>query len=290
VGKSAFRRLALDFAAGRTCHRRFHSSSIMGLKILCLVKQTFATDAKIGLNASGGIDDAGAKFVPNPYDEFGVEQAIQLKEAGQAESVTILTFGAEAAVSESVRKALAFDADDAIIVDPGSVGAEDLDASVRAAALAAAAKKRGFDLILCGKVAVDSGAGETAGRMAEILGVPFVNVVGKLEIQNGAVVAHREADGRIEVVEAKLPAMVSAEKNLNRPRYPKLPNIMKAKKKPVEKMMLADLLPQRPPATRKTVKYELPPAKEPVKILQGSPQEAAAELVRRLRDEAKVIK
>jgi electron transfer flavoprotein beta subunit len=260
-----------------------------GLRILCLVKQTFATEAKIALDANGGISADGVKLIPNPYDEFGVEEAIKLREAGKAASVTILAFGG-AEIVESVRKALALGADDAIQIDPAGVPSSEIDGSVRAAALAEAAKKRGFDLILCGKVAVDSNAGETPGRMAEILGVPFVNVVGELEIGDGFVVAKREADGAVEVVEAKLPAIVSAEKNLNRPRYPKLPDIMKAKKKPVEALTLDGVLPNRPKATRRTAKYSLPPAKEPVKIIAGAPAEAAATLARLLRDEAKVIK
>jgi electron transfer flavoprotein beta subunit len=261
----------------------------MGLNVICLAKQTFATEAKIALTPAGGISRDGVKMIINPYDEFGIEEALLQKEKGTVGNVTVLAFGG-ADCLETVRKALAFGADDAIVVDPGDVPAEEIDASVRAAALAAAARGRGFDLIFCGKVAVDSNAGEVPGRLAELLGVPLVHVVGRVEIANGEVVAHREADGGTEVVEATLPAIVSADKSLNRPRYPTLPNIMKAKKKPLETLQLGALLADRPAATRRTVAYSLPPEKGPVKMVEGSAAEAAVTLARLLRDEAKVIK
>jgi len=269
--------------------RRREDYPAMGLKVLCLAKQTFATEAAIKLNAEGRIAPDGVKTILNPYDEFGLEEALQRKEQGAPiDTITLLTLG-RAGCHEDVRKGLAFGADDAIVVDPGDVPDTELDGALRAAALAAAAKKKGFDLIFCGRVTVDSGAGEVHARMATILGIPLVNAVSKVELAADKATVKREADGRTDTLDMKLPGMLAADKSLNRPRYPTLPNIMKAKKKPLEVWALKDILPTRPALTRRVVSVALPPAKGDVKMVSGSPAEAADKLVALLRDEAKVL-
>ncbi|MCA9449023.1 MAG: electron transfer flavoprotein subunit beta/FixA family protein [Candidatus Omnitrophica bacterium] len=256
------------------------------MKIVALVKQTFTTEAKIKLDESGKIADAGVKKVVNPYDEFGVEEAILLKEAGKADHITVVTLGPPTA-QESSRQCLAMGADDAILID--NTGHDDLDDVAVAESIAAVLKGLEFDLLFAGFTSVDDNSAQVALRVAEILEIPHVNVVSKVEVGDGEVTAWREADGRTEVMSLPLPALVTADKSLNKPRYPKLPNIMKAKKKPLETKAIGDLGVDLGSPKTKAVKFELPPAKTGAKMLEGTPAEAAAALVQALRNEAKVV-
>lgn len=256
------------------------------MKVVALVKQTFTTEARIGLDPSGKIAEAGVKKVVNPYDEFGVEEAILLQEAGKAEKVTVVTFGPPES-QEASRQCLAMGADDAVWID--STGHEELDPAAIAEILASALKPLEFDLLFAGFTSVDDNSAQVALRVAEILGIPHINVVSKIEVGSGEVTGWREADGRTEVVTVPLPALVTADKSLNKPRYPKLPNIMKAKKKPLEAKSVADLGVNLGASKTRAIRYELPPAKTGAKILSGTPAEAAAALVQALRNEAKVI-
>jgi len=256
------------------------------MKVVALVKQTFTTEAKIALDGSGKIADAGVKKVVNPYDEFGVEEAILLQEAGKAEKVTVLTYGPPEA-QEASRQCLAMGADEAILIE--NTGHEDLDPASVAQVLAATLKNLDFDLLFAGFTSVDDNSAQVALRVAEILEIPHVNVVSKVEVGEGEVTAWREADGRTEVMTVPLPALITADKSLNKPRYPKLPNIMKAKKKPLETKAVADLGVDLGTPKTKTVKFELPPPKSGAKMLEGTPAEAAAALVQALRNEAKVV-
>lgn len=256
------------------------------MRIAVLVKQTFSTDARIELDGSGKIQGDKVKKVVNPYDEFAVEEAILLKERGLAENVTTFTFGPPSA-QETIRQCLAMGADESILID--NTGCEEADSSIVAAILAAAIQASGFDLVLAGFTAVDDNAGQVAVRVAEILGIPQISVVSKMEVGSGTVTGWREADGRTEVLEAPLPALVTADKSLNKPRYPTLPNIMKAKKKPLEIKKPSDYGVDAGAGKTSTLKYELPPAKTGAKIFSGPPAEAAAQLVSALRNEAKVV-
>ena len=256
------------------------------MKVAVLVKQTFTTEARIVLDGAGGIDGSKVKKIVNPYDEFAVEEAVQLKEKGAVESISVFCVGPESA-AEALRQCLAMGADEATLID--DAGIDGVDASQPAAVLAAAIREGGFDLLLAGYVAVDDNAAQTAVRVAEILGIPQINVVSKLELGRGEVTAWREADGVTEVVTAPLPALVTADKSLNRPRYPTLPNIMKAKKKPLVTKTPADYGITVEAPKVKTVQVSLPPPKTGAKILDGTPAESAKALVRALRDEAKVV-
>ncbi len=260
----------------------------MSLHIVCLLKATLPTEAKIALGADGRATDERAKPIINPYDEFGIEEAVKLKESGKAASITLVTVG-NAAAKEPIQRGLAMGADKAVLVDTGSEVPFELDGATTAAALAAAIRRASFDLILCGRVAVDTGAGEVPGRLAELLSIPLLHVASKLEVQGGKALAHREADGRVEILEASLPCMVSADKSLNKPRYPNLPSIMKAKSKPFETLPLATLLAGAGARTRRTAAYRLPPERGPVRIIPGAGAEAVKSLVGALKDEAKAL-
>jgi electron transfer flavoprotein beta subunit len=256
------------------------------MKITVLVKQTFATEARIVLDESQAIEDSRVKRVVNPYDEFAVEEAIKMRENGTAKHVTVVTVGPESA-AEACRQCLAMGADEAVRIDDSGIEASD-SFSV-AEILGAALQEIEFDLLLAGYVAVDENAAQVAVRVAEILDLPQINVVSKIDVGDGEVTAWREADGQTEVVTAKLPALVTTDKGINKPRYPTLPNIMKAKKKPLTTKSLADLRISAPAPKVKVVAHSLPPAKQGAKILGGTPAEAAAQLAQALRNEAKVI-
>jgi electron transfer flavoprotein beta subunit len=179
-------------------------------------------------------------------------------------------------------------ADKAVLVDPGDV---ELDEYSTATILAKVISGMEYDIILGGFRAIDDGSAQVAGRVAEILNIPVVNVVTKLEIENGKAVATREIEGGSEVVEVSLPAVITAQKGLNEPRYPSMKGIMKAKKKPMDKKSLADLgLDESQIAAKvKAISFSLPEARKAGKVIPGEAAEAARELARLLREEAKVI-
>ena len=256
------------------------------MKVLVCLKQTFDTEAKISLDGSGKIDRKGVTMIINPYDEFAVEEALKIveKEGG---SVTVVTVG-DSGAQDALRTALAMGADDAVLVDVGDM---ELDEFSTASILAGTIKTLEYDLILGGFRAIDDGSAQVSGRVAEILNIPVVNVVTKLEVAGGKAVATREIEGGNEVVEVPIPAIFTAQKGLNEPRYPSMKGIMKAKKKPLAKKTLADAgLDDSSAAPKvKVVSYSLPEARAAGKIVPGEPAEAAAALAKLLREEAKVI-
>lgn len=260
------------------------------MNIVVCVKQTFDTEAKIALTSDGKIDSTGVNLIMNPYDEFAVEEALRIKEKVGGE-VTLVSLGAKQAV-DTIRQGLAMGADKAVLVNDPAM--ESADAHGVAAALAAAIKQLNPDLVLCGWLAIDDGASQVAGRVAEILDLPWVNVVTKIEIADGKAVAEREAEGQTEVIEVALPAVITAQKGLNEPRYPSLKGIMQAKKKELKEVTLADIgLDAASVGAQasqvKILSYSLPEARKAGKKLEGEPADTARELVRLLREEAKVI-
>jgi electron transfer flavoprotein beta subunit len=257
------------------------------MKIVVPIKQTFTTEAKIAIDGDK-ISDKGIKYVLNPYDEFALERALKAREAGDAKEIVLVTIGAPKS-EEALRQGLAMGADSAYRVwDEGieTVCAWDRFAAILAAALE---KLKPWDLILSGKVAVDDGAGIVLPRTAELLGIPQIHVVNKVDFESGKVVAVREMDGYREVVEAPLPALVTSDKSMGMPRYPTLPNIMKAKKKPLTVWSLADVGVEAGQPGLKRVGLSLPPAKSGAKMIEGEPEEAAKKLAELLHTEAKVI-
>ncbi|MBW1977584.1 MAG: electron transfer flavoprotein subunit beta/FixA family protein [Deltaproteobacteria bacterium] len=233
------------------------------------------------------------KWVMNPYDEFGVEEALRIKEKFGGE-VTIVSLGPKR-VTESIRTALAMGADKGVLINDPS--AEDSDALATARALAAVIKDMEYDLIFTGQRGVDDDMGLVGASVAEILGIPQLSVITKVEVSEDgtSVKVERPVEGQTLTIESPLPALITAQKGLNEPRYASLPGIMKAKKKPLEEKTLADLgldASQFGKEARKLKVLELtpPPQRQAGKIIDGeTPEEKAAELARVLHEEAKVI-
>ncbi len=256
------------------------------MNIVVCMKQTFDTEAKIALDANGKINKQGVSLIMNPYCEFAVEEALRIKEKHGGEVTVVSVGGPEA--QDALRQALAMGADKAVLVDPGM---EEVDEFTTATILAKAISGLQYDIVLGGFRAIDDGSAQVAGRVAEILGLPVVNVVTKLEIADGKATATKEIEGGSQVLEVALPAVFTAQKGLNEPRYPSMKGIMQAKKKPMEKKTLADLgldAGQVAPKV-KALSYFLPSARAAGKIIPGEPADAARDLVKALREEAKVI-
>ncbi|MED4225520.1 electron transfer flavoprotein subunit beta/FixA family protein [Neobacillus cucumis] len=255
------------------------------MKILVLLKQTFDTEEKIVLS-NGKVSEDGVKYVINPYDEYAVEEAVAIKEKHGGE-VTVVTIGPSRAEA-ALRTALAMGADKAIIVDDESVfGDEHMISKV----LAAVAKRDTYDLILGGYMAVDDGAAQVGPRLAEELGIAHISTITNMEVDGRKVKVDKDVEGDIEIIEASMPVLVTAQQGLNEPRYPSLPGIMKAKKKPIERLTAADLGLNIEEILSKTEVLEqyLPPQKTAGKILKGELPEQVFELVEVLRFEAKVV-
>jgi electron transfer flavoprotein beta subunit len=257
------------------------------MNIVVLLKQTFHTEEKIHIENNQIVED-GAEFVINPYDEYAVEEAVKIKEEHGGE-VTVITLGPARAES-ALRTALAMGADKAMLIDSESLGF-DADEYTASLILASAVKKLPFDLILCGNMAVDGGSAQLGPRTAEQLGIPHITTITKLELQNGKVVVERDAEGDTEIVESMCPILLTTQQGLNEPRYPSMPGIMKAKKKPLEYLSVSDLEFREDSLKAKTGVAEiyLPAKKEAGQILSGSLNDQAEELVRTLCHEAKVV-
>ena len=264
------------------------------MNILVCMKQVPDTEAKIQINPSAsGIVTEGIKYVMNPYDEFAVEEALRIKEK-LGGAVTIVCMGPSRA-TESIRTALAMGADKGVhLNDPAFEGA---DSYATAKALSVAIKKLQCDLILVGKQAVDLDNAQVYAALAEMLNVPHVSIVTKLEIaaDGKSAVAEREIEGGAkEVVQVTLPAVIAAQKGLNEPRYASLPGIMKAKKKPIDNVDLAGSGLSANEAGEKgsklkITKYSMPPERQAGKRFEGEPEDVTGQLVKHLREEAKVI-
>lgn len=271
---------------------RFYGDFVT-VRILAVIKQVPDSNASIKIAGGGSdIERAGLKLVLNPFDEYGVEQAIQLKEKrSDVEEVVALVVGDEKA-TESLRTALAMGADRGIHVADEKINPRD---ELAWAGLAAAAiRKEGshYDLILTGKQTIDNDAGEAGPALAELLDLPHVGAVASLEVaaDGKSFKAQRRVEGADEVVECSTPALITCEKGLVEPRYPSLPNLMKAKKKPVVKLTLADLEGAGAATPGVTFMSISPPPPRPAcKMVAGEPAEMAKELVRLLREEAKVV-
>jgi len=250
------------------------------VKIAVCIKRVPDTEARIKVGGDGAsIDEAGVKFVLNPYDEFAVEEALQRKDKAGAGEVVVVSLGADQA-QETIRTALAMGADRGVLLQASPIPADGLAV---AKALAAELKDGGYDLILFGKLAVDDYNHQVGPMVAEILGLPCVSAVATLELEGGKGVAEREVEGGVEVVEFTLPAVISADKGLNTPRYPALKGIMAAKKKPIE------VKPAQLGEVRMQVRtLALPPERQEGRIV-GEGVDAVPELVRLLREEAKVL-
>ncbi|MBU0639586.1 MAG: electron transfer flavoprotein subunit beta/FixA family protein [Planctomycetes bacterium] len=264
------------------------------MKILVVIRQVPDSTTNIKIRPDGeDIVRDGVKMVLNPFDEFAIEQAVRLREAKiDVESITaLLVYSGKS--PDAMRTTLAIGADDGIHLQDEAC--DKLDELQLAAVIAALVRDAGYDLILIGKMEIDLDTGELGPALAELLDIPHVGVTTKLEVaaDGKAFVANRRIEGADEILEIPLPALLACEKGLCEPRYPSLPNLMKAKKKPVKVITSADV----PGFAELVAEYggttvhqlEPPPERPPGKILQGEPEEVVPELVRLLRHEAKVI-
>ncbi|MCZ8518605.1 MULTISPECIES: electron transfer flavoprotein subunit beta/FixA family protein [Paenibacillus] len=255
------------------------------MNIVVLMKQTFDTEEKIVIRG-GEVSEDGVKFVINPYDEYAVEEAIRLKEA-HGGTVTVLSVGPDRS-AEALRTALAMGADEAVLVSDGRIAGDEYGVS---RVLAAYLGGQSFDLVLGGNFSVDNGAGQVAVRTARLLDIPHVSSITKLEVSGTSATVLRDAEGDTETVEVTLPALFTAQQGLNEPRYPSLPGIMKAKKKPFRTLTLDDIgltLEDIAPRTER-VTLTQPQERGAGRVLQGDLSAQAAELVHLLRTEAKAL-
>ncbi|MBI3077739.1 MAG: electron transfer flavoprotein subunit beta/FixA family protein [Deltaproteobacteria bacterium] len=264
------------------------------MEIVVCVKQVPDTAARIKIDAAGrGIEKEGLTYVVNPYDEFAIEEALRIKEKHPDVTVTLVTVGPKKA-EEALRTGLAMGADRALhVLDPAL---DDSDPGAIALLLHAAIRDLHPDLIFCGWKAVDDDSALVGPALAELLDLPQATFVTQLELdlERRAARVHREIEGAAEVLELPLPALLTAQKGLNEPRYPSLPGIMKAKKKEVKVLALKDLGLSADVVGPRGSRTELlqmfpPPPRKAGQVLQGPAAETVKTLVRLLHEEAKVI-
>jgi len=260
------------------------------MNIFVFVKRIPDTESKIRINhETGTVVEEGLNFVLNPYDEYAVEEALRLREAGGGK-VTVLSVGTEESLV-ILKKCLAMGADEAFLLKDNTPEAYD---GLRIAKIIARALEKNFldyNLLLFGKQSMGNDNAQVPAMVAELLGLPQVNVVTKLEIEGTKGVAHREIEGAIEKASFSLPAVISAQKGLNEPRYETLKGIMMAKKKEIPILSFEDLdLKEEDVASLLEVaKMETPPSRQAGKVIEEEPEEAASKIVEFLHNEAKVI-
>ncbi len=261
--------------------------------IVC-IKQVPDTGARIEIE-DGRIIEEKLQYVINPYDEYALEEALRLREKFGQGRVTVLALGPERA-REAILQALAVGADEAIHLADEAFQGGDAYATARALAGAIVRLNLPYDIILCGKQGVDHDNAQVGIALAEMLNLPHVSVVTRLEVaaDKSKATAQREVEGGIEMVETSLPAVITAQKGLNEPRYPTFIGIRAARQKPIHKKTAAELgidpgTVGAAGARVEIVSLSPPPERNPGRILPGNPREACRELVRLLREEAKVV-
>jgi electron transfer flavoprotein beta subunit len=260
------------------------------MKIVVCVKQVPDTETRVRIGAGGTtISEADvASWIVSPYDEFAIEEGLRIKEAKGGE-VVLVTVGPDRAQA-ALRTGLAMGADSAVHLKDAALETTDTLGTARALA-AAILSLAPFDLVLCGQQGVGGDHSQIPGMLAEILDLPQVTVAVKIEVGDGKATVEREVEGGREIWETTLPAVVSAQKGLNEPRYASLKGIMAAKKKTIQALDLAGLgLDAGAVAPKvKVTAMELPLARPAVRMIEGDPETQAQELIRLLHEEAKVI-
>jgi electron transfer flavoprotein beta subunit len=249
------------------------------MNIIVCIKRVPDSEGRISVGSDGAsVDTQGVKFVVNPYDEIAIEEALKLKEAAGTGSVTAMTLGGEES-KETLRTALAMGVDQAVLLK----GQPSVDGLGTAEKLAEAIGAREYDLVLFGKQAIDDDNLQVPAMVAELLGLPGATVVVSLSLDGRKVTAEREVEGGHEVFEFELPAVIAAQKGLNEPRYASLKGIMAAKKKPLEEVDVGDA------ESRLEVLQVMNPPERSAGEIVGEGADAVPELVRKLREEAKVL-
>lgn len=260
------------------------------MNVFVFVKRVPDTESRIRIaREKKCVEEQGLNFVLSPYDEYAVEEALRLKDSKQAK-VTVFSVGGDETLVV-LRKCLAMGADEAVLIKDAAGETYDGLRPARIIAAALKAKHPQFDLLLFGKQSVGADNAQVPSMVAELLGLPQANVVTKLEVGEGKATAVREIEGGEEKLVFSLPAVVSAQKGLNEPRYETLKGIMAAKKKEIPVIDAAGLglAPEQLASGIEVTNLDLPPARKAGRVIGGSPQEAAKELVALLRNEAKVI-
>ncbi len=257
------------------------------MQLYVCVKHVPDTAATIKVVGDAEFNDTACKFIVNPYDEYALEAAVRLFEKDKAGEVVVVTVGPEAAMA-TIRNALAMGAHRAILIKNEG---QFLNSKTTAAALKAAITGDGQpDLILGGKGAVDTEGFQTLYRLAAAMNIPVVNEVVKLDVSDGKATVEKEIGGGTrQVLEMGLPGVIGATKGLNEPRYPKFPDIMKAKKKEVKQIDLAELDLGTVANTSNIVKLEAVPERSAAKIMQGELRDQVLELVDTLKNQEKVL-
>jgi len=249
------------------------------VKILVAVKRVLDYNVKARVKSDGsGVDLANQKLSMNPFDEIACEEAVRLKEAGVATEVIAVSCG-PAGCQETLRTAMAIGADRGVLVETDAV----LEPLAVAKLMKHVAEKEGAQLAIFGKQAIDDDAGQAGQMFAGLMGWGQATFASKVKIEGGAALITREIDGGLETLKLKLPVAVTTDLRLNEPRFITLPNIMKAKKKPIEVLKAAELGLDLAPRTT-TLRVEEPAARK-----AGIKVADVAELVKRLKEEAKVL-
>jgi electron transfer flavoprotein beta subunit len=249
------------------------------MKILVALKQVPDTETRIKVAADGrSLDPADVKWIISPYDEFALEEAIRIKE-GKGAEVIALSVGGDSA-KDVLKNALALGADSAVLLKGDGQG----DAFAVAQIIAAFAKDKAFDLILCGNKGLGGDNAAVGPMLAELLGLAQASVIVKLDLGDGTFKAEREIDGGSEIVQGSLPAVITAQKGLNEPRYASLKGIMAAKKKTIEEIEAAPAM-----AGVQISSLTLPPERPAGRKMEGDPAAQASSLLQALKDEAKVF-
>ncbi len=253
------------------------------MKVLVPVKRVIDYNVKVRVKADGtGVDLANVKMSMNPFDEIAVEEAIRLKEAGKADEIVVVSIGVKQA-QETLRTALAMGADRAILVEAAEDVYTDIEPLAVAKILKAIVEEEQPGLVLCGKQAIDNDLNATGQMLAALLGWAQATFASSVEIDGEAAMVTREVDGGLQTIRAKLPAVITVDLRLNEPRYASLPNIMKAKKKPLDTKTPADY------GVDVTPRLEIVGTSEPAERKAGVIVGSVDELVTKLRDEAGVL-
>ncbi|MCZ6510557.1 MAG: electron transfer flavoprotein subunit beta/FixA family protein [Alphaproteobacteria bacterium] len=249
------------------------------MKVLVPVKRVIDYNVKIRVKSDQtGVETANVKMSMNPFDEISVEEAIRMKEAGTVDEIIVVSIGVQQC-QETIRTALAMGADRGIHVKSD----EDLEPLAVAKLLKALVEKEAPELVILGKQAIDDDSNQTGQMLAALLGWSQGTFVSNIELGDGGVKVTREVDSGLEIIEVGLPTIVTVDLRLNEPRYASLPNIMKAKKKPIDEVTPADLGVDTAPRLQ-TLKVEEPPVRQ-----AGVMVDSVAALVDKLKNEARII-
>ncbi|MGB9668741.1 MAG: electron transfer flavoprotein subunit beta/FixA family protein [Thermosulfidibacteraceae bacterium] len=264
------------------------------MKAVCFVKSVPDTETRVRLTGNR-LDKSEIKYILNPYCEFAVEEAVRKKEAGIVDEVLVISMGPSRA-QEAIRSALAIGADRGVHIEDDNLDGS--DAIVTARVLVEAFKKEGgldnYQILLFGLRAIDGDTWSVPSMIAELLGIPAVTNIVKLDINGNKAIAVRMVEGGEEVFEVELPCVFAARKGLNEPRYPSLPSIMKAKKKPITRYTISDLgIPSdavgKVGSFTEVLEYTLPPQRQAGKKVEGEPEQVVEELIKFLREVANII-